>query len=349
MARINFSHGGNVYEFGRRQKMMIDFSSNINPLGLPLGAEKIIYKSVPYLLRYPDPDSAHLRTAIARRWGIDDENVLCGNGSIELIYLVMAALEFRNITIPMPSFSEYERAAFGAGVRCDFINLKEDAGFFLPPKAANIKNPLLICNPNNPTGNMLIMPDFADRMKAGLLIVDEAFLDFVPNEEKLTFIRRAASDKRVIVLRTFTKFFAMAGLRLGYLVAHKETIARLKRNTPPWNINYLAQVVGEKALADKAYAARTRELIKGERDFLYKGLGEISGIKFYASAANFILICITRPGVTAPRTYEHLLKDNILIRRCGNFRNLSDRFIRVAVKNRSENKLLIKALKKVIG
>lgn len=304
-------HGGNIYRY---DKDIIDFSANINPLGL---SKKIRQLDLERILHYPDPESKDLIRRIAKYWNIKEENILLGNGSTELIYLIMHTFRPRRVSIPVPAFSEYERAA---------MTIKDVRG-----RSSNI---LFICNPNNPTGGLVKIPLFK-----GLMVVDEAFMDFVPDEERHTMIRKAVKNKNIIVLRTFTKFFAIPGLRLGYLVAHKDLIKQLKRNQPPWNINALAQTAGA-VLGDKEYIEKTRGLIERERRFLLREISRIDGLKPIPSVTNFILVKVD----SAASLKKKLIKKGILVRDCSNFKGLGNGFIRVAVRKRSENKRLIEAL-----
>lgn len=304
-------HGGNIYKYG---KDIIDFSANINPLGLSKEIKRV---NLDRILHYPDPDSKELIKCIARYWRIGEENILLGNGSSELIYLIVYTFRPQKIFIPVPSFSEYERAAKIAG--------RWNGGVEL----------LFICNPNNPTGSLVKVPRFK-----GLKVVDEAFMDFLQDEDKHTMIWEATKNKKIIVLRTFTKFFAIPGLRLGYLIAHRDIIKRLKRYQPPWNINSLAQAVGI-VLEDKEYIEKTRRFIEKERQFLFRELSKIKGLKPLPSVVNFILVEVDSPAGLK----EKLIQKGILIRDCSNFRGLNNRFIRIAVRKRSENIRLIEALR----
>lgn len=345
MANLTFLHGGDIY--GVKGKGIIDFSANINPVGLPSQVKGDISRNFEAVLHYPDPQARGVRRKIAGYWKIDEQNILLGNGSAELIYLAISAYRPRTMLIPIPAFSEYERAARNIKSKMQFLKLGR--GFELDLPQSNNADMVFICNPNNPTGNLIV----EDRRMPGgladkLVVVDEAFMDFLPNQNEHTFVRRATRSRKIIVLRTLTKFFALPGLRIGYCVAHKEAIAKLKQYQHPWSTNCLAQLAAELVLGDKEYINRTYRLIAKERRFLINQLATIKGLRPYPSVANFILIKIEKEGITSKALKELLITRGVLIRDCSNFRGLDNRYIRVAVRSRKENLRLLAALRKSI-
>ncbi|MFH1903379.1 MAG: threonine-phosphate decarboxylase CobD [Candidatus Omnitrophota bacterium] len=344
---LNFSHGGNVREIERKTgKKMIDFSANINPLGLPRPVKNNLFQNWEKVLHYPDPEGQELKEKIGRYWGVAPDNILLGNGSAELIYLACFAFKPGQVFIPVPTFSEYERASKTAGSRISFLKLSEEKSFNLEDNIPS-EGALFLCNPNNPTGNLVLERTDTSRFK-GLTIIDEAFMDFLPDERKLTLIYEAIENKKIIILRTFTKFFALPGLRIGYLVACKENIDFLEQYRVPWNTNVFAQAAASLVLDDEEYIQKTRTFVKKEREFLLEAISSIKGLKPFPSVANFILIKIEKEGITAASLRAGLIDRGLLVRDCSNFRNLSNRFIRVAVRNHRDNLKLITALKNEI-
>lgn len=350
MANLRFLHGGNIYEVERqRKKRMLDFSANINPLGLPWRIKEAIYKNLDTILHYPDPEAKELTEKIAHYWNISPKNVLAGCGSIELIYLLMAQYRPKTVLIPRPTFSEYERAARSVKSRVRFLNLKEKEGFKLDISQISGADTLFLCNPNNPTGNLIINDrKRLEKLPGKLIVVDEAFMDFVPEEKRHTLIHVAKTNKKFIVLRTFTKFFALPGLRVGYLIAHKDVIKLLRRRQMPWSVNALAQLLATMMLDNTEYIKKTQRLIKNQRAFLFAELAKIKGASPYSSATNFLLIKIQKKNVTSSVLQKRLLKRGVLVRDCANFRGLNNKFIRIAVRSRKENRKLIDALRKAI-
>ncbi|MDD5495759.1 MAG: threonine-phosphate decarboxylase CobD [Candidatus Omnitrophica bacterium] len=348
MRNIDFSHGGDIYGIRRKGAgSIIDFSSNINPLGLPHSAKKAASGNIDAITRYPDIESRALKAGIADYWDISPENILCGNGSAELIYSLIEAYRPKIVHMPAPTFSEYERASSVVGSKVRFIRLREAEGFNLKNTDFRALKTVVMCNPNNPTGNLLIK-NRKIGLPQDLLIVDEAFMDFLPDEPRHTLIPRVVRDKRTIVIRTFTKFFAMPGLRLGYLVAHRDTINRIRSFMPPWNVNCMAETAALSILKDKKYIRLSRQFIEEEKDYLYDRITDIEGLRPYPPAANFILIKIEKKGFMSAVFAERLLKKGILIRDCANFRNLSGNFIRMAVRSRNENQKLIEEMKEIL-
>jgi threonine-phosphate decarboxylase len=361
MCSVDFLHGGNIYEIERKyKKEIIDFSANINPLGLPQEVKRALYKNFDKILHYPDLNAAGLVQKIAKYWGVNKKNILLGNGSAELIYLIAAAFRPGNTLIPMPTFSEYERAAKSAGSKISFLRLRASDHFRLNLSSVNLlprqnlrqragADLFFLCHPNNPTGNFIVNSSKSiERLINGLVVVDEAFMDFLPDQENYTLVWKAAKSKKIAVLRTFTKMFALPGLRIGYLVAHEDTIRRLKKHQPPWNTNSLAQLTAELILENKEYVKKSVRLVEKERRFLSNEIAKIGRFNPYPSLTNFLFIKIKGANFTSSLLRERLIQKGILIRDCANFRGLGNKFVRIAVRLHRENLKLIEALKEVI-
>ena len=349
MDYLDFSHGGNIHAIKKKyNKQIIDFSANINPLGLCSKARKAITINFDKIVHYPEPQAPDIRRKIAEYWGVSKGNVLVGNGSVELIYLIVSAFMPKAVAILIPTFSEYERASRRIKSRIRFIKLAKDNFKF--PVIKNVREDILfICNPNNPTGNIILSGrGIVEEDFNKLLVVDETFMDFLSQEKEYSFINRAKKSRKIIVLRTFTKFFALPGLRIGYLIAHKDVINFLARNQIPWSVNALAQAAAKAALDDKSYMRETKIYIKKEREFLFGEIKKIKGLVPYPSVTNFLLIKIGDKNLTSPVLVEKLIKKGLLIRDCSNFRGLNSKFIRVAVRSRKENQKLLKALREIL-
>lgn len=331
-----FEHGGDIY----RNKVRLDFSSNINPFGMPEGAAANIVNNADKLSVYPDAECAKLCSAIAKSENVRPENVLCGNGAAELIFAIVRALKPHRALLISPTFSEYERAL--SGVDCDikYFALNEENGFVLTERFLDFLENIdmvFICNPNNPVGNVIgreLMDKILEKCrKNGITaVVDECFMDFVTEGYSV--------KGNAVIIKAFTKFYAMAGLRLGYMIGDSKIIEDTKSAMPPWSVNGAAQAAGIAALGDTEYKTKSVKHINGERLFL---LGEFArlGFKTYGSQANFVFF------KGDAKLYEKLLNKGILIRQCGNFRGLDDRFYRAAVRLREENTELIKAIEEI--
>ena len=356
----NFVHGGNVYEISRqfaiREEDIVDFSANINPLGISaLAKENIVEGLSSFSVKYPDPDYLELRRAISGYLNVPSDDIIVGNGATELIYLFFRSLKPSSVLIPIPTFSEYERAARLAGCKTRHFLLEERDGFCLSP-AELIKNlegveALVLCNPNNPTGNLLpkhIVKEIACfcRDRNILMLIDETFVEFVDDVSSAMAIDILDEFKNIIVVRAFTKFFGMPGMRLGYGITKsvkiKEAIQSFKE---PWSVNSLAAAAGAAALRDEEYIKKSKSIISVERKYLLEELSKFSWLKPFNSSANFILIKILDEEISSSILRQRLIPLGILIRDASNFPGLSNRFIRVAVKDRKDNDKLISALK----
>jgi threonine-phosphate decarboxylase len=211
---------------------------------------------------------------------------------------------------------------------------------------------VFLCNPNNPTGQLVTKKEILEFTKdypKRLIVVDEAFMDFVEEEEEFTVIKEASSMQNLIVVRSLTKFYGFPGLRLGYLIACEPIINNLLRFKEPWTVNSLAQVAGQSAINDEAFKLNTRTFMSVEKRFLYEGLSKIKELHPFYPSANFILVRIGNDELTSLSLHDLLIKDKIIIRDCSNFIGLSDKYFRVAVRTRDENQRLLSALKGIMS
>lgn len=359
---MNKIHGGNIYEIAAKEGLdpakIIDFSASINPLGLsPKAWKKILKEGLSAILHYPDTHCSELRRALSEYHSIPEESILPGAGSTEFIYSLPRVLEFKRVLLVTPAFSEYENALESGERRPEihFFESREEDGFELNVEGLLMAltrgyEALYLCNPNNPTGILTDKRDLlrtlaqAEREKAWM-ILDEAFIDFIPKE---SLIRQAPVSSRLIIVRSLTKFFAMPGLRGGYLVSNPEVIGKFRDKTEPWAVNALAQIGAVESLRDRTFADRTLAYIRQERENLTLGLQGIPGFIPYPGSANYLLVQL-HPSLdlTAAELRAKLITRGILIRDCHSFHHLGPYFFRVAVRTRKENQALIKALGQV--
>lgn len=362
-------HGGNIYRFmeERTIKMddIIDFSASINPLGVPKSVIEKVKDNIKYLYHYPDPDTKQLTQAIGKHLGIDPQSIICGNGSTELIYLIVRALKPEKVLIPIPTFSEYERAFKGLHPeknikeKISYLILWEKNGFEINPEkfiaamsgndsSATYKSSLttsvdmaFLCNPNNPPGGLMKKEDVLKIVEAAknlkcYLVVDEAFIDFIPEE---SMIKEAQNNPYLIVLRSMTKFYALSGMRIGYGVFPSTILDTIRKHKEPWTVNTLAQLAGITALNDAAYNSQTFKVIRSEKKTLEDGF-KVLGITYFPSSANFYLI----KHDNAQKIITALRNKGIMVRDCSNFMGLDGSYMRVAVKSNKENMKLLKEL-----
>ncbi|WP_166392551.1 threonine-phosphate decarboxylase CobD [Candidatus Nitrosotalea sp. TS] len=339
------AHGG-VYSAGLEfDPKILDFSSNVNPLGFPSTIKNDLKKNSNLFSVYPDSDSTRLRTHLENYTGIPKNQIIIGNGATEIIYnFSKAFLNKRNVSIPIPTFGEYESAARLNGARVSYfktMNLNQDIDNFL--KIIPKNHCIFVCNPNNPTGiltsqkNMLKILDLSHD-KSVLVFVDECFIELASNPKESIASKLHEFDN-LFILRSMTKSFGLAGLRVGYGLGSKKMIEILNKIKIPWNVSGIAQNIAIRALSDRSHLKKTRKLIEKERNFLDSSISKIDGFSCYGSDANFILI---KSKISSKQLQKKLLKKNILIRDCSSFRGLDSKFIRVAVRTHDENQRLVK-------
>jgi threonine-phosphate decarboxylase len=343
-------HGGNIYAASQKtgipEDRILDFSASVNPLGVPKSVAVTIRENIKNLPNYPEPFAEQLSLHLGRHLGIDARSIICGNGSTELIYLVIRALDPEKVLIPAPTFSEYERACgMQRETRVVRYGLRRENNFDLNLDefiaAMDGCNMAFICNPNNPTGRLLTRDEAlkiahaAERLHC-CLVVDEAFIDFVPEHSVITDVER---NPYLIVLRSLTKFYALSGLRIGYGVFPGALIERVKKYKEPWTVNTLAQRAGMAAIKDTSYETETFGVLRKGKKFLENGLNEL-GIEYVPSAINYYLIRLKN----AQEVIVSLRGKGILVRDCSNFAGLDGSYIRIAVKSVRNNALLLKEL-----
>ena len=354
-----FTHGGNVYEAKRflgKQKV-IDFSANINPLGLSTKIKNALIDNIEAVLHYPDAGATELRSAICKQYGVKDRNLMLGNGVTELLYLLMRVLKPKDIILPVPSFNEYERAALQVNPSIHYVYLKEEEGFkvnFSVLEEKLIDQSLIILgNPNNPIGNLLQLSRFEDFLKIAEkrncnVMVDESFIDFLPNSQEKTTRGFIEKYDNLYILHSMTKFFAIPGLRLGFGIFPPDIVEKLYLATDCWNVNVLAQIAGKEGIADKDYIAKSREKIIEIRERFLKNLLTIKKIKVYPTSTNFFLINIDNLDISSDKICKLFAQEGILVRNCANFIGLSDKYIRIAINNDKANEVFYKTFKKII-
>ncbi|HZG77740.1 MAG TPA: threonine-phosphate decarboxylase CobD [Paenibacillus sp.] len=348
-----YGHGGDLRTaaalYGRPAESFVDFSSNMNPWGPPEGAREAMLRAWDRVDAYPDPAARELRAALAEKHGVPIEAIWVGNGAAEAIDLALRAVKPTEAALAAPGFAEYETAVAHAGGRARFMELSADNAFAISAEdvraaAAAGADAIVLGHPNNPTGRLLA----SDVVEAALdafrgVVVDEAFLDFSPEEEALTLVRRAAERPGLFVTRSLTKFYAIPALRLGYVVAHPDDIARIRALAVPWSANGIALEVGVAALADRDFAERTLRWLPPERDRLAESLAGL-GLRVFPSAANYVLARLPA-GVGAGALQTALGREGVLVRSGLTFRALEpDAYIRLAVKKREANERLLGAL-----
>jgi cobyric acid synthase CobQ/L-threonine-O-3-phosphate decarboxylase len=349
-------HGGNLNALARQsgldRREILDFSASINPLGPPDGLRPALAAAIDRLVDYPDPVCTELVAALAQRHGVPSEQIVVGNGSSELLFAVARACNDLRAVIPVPSYSDYAAAVEAAGREVRFHPLREEDGFVLDSDVLDAvlrpQDVVFLGQPNNPTGMLFDAERFlalAEKQTETAFVVDEAFAPFVEGYRTLI----GTVPDNVIVVRSLTKFYAIPGLRLGYLVASPDMVQRIRRQLAPWSVNSLAQEAALTLLADDDYARRTIVAVRQERERLASELSSLPGVYVYPSNANYLLVRLARGDLDARRLAERLLRQGIAIRTFGPGEHLDRRFFRVAVRSAEENERLCAALAMAFG
>lgn len=328
----------------------IDFSSNINPLGVPNGLKDIIYNKIDELTFYPDIKYRKLKKKIAVYLGCKDENVVVGNGAVEIIDDTIMALGKKVITTT-PAFSEYSLRGQVHNKRVIEVKYNKD---FTVNTNALIKHLeegdlIILGNPNNPTG-LRVEPNKLDMLykevvkKDAYLLLDEAFFEFAPKDYDSINLFKKSKYKNIIILRAATKFFGMPGIRLGYACTSKDIAEKINKIKLPWSINTIAEIAGNYIFDNKDYIEKSIDLIFEERKFMMDELKKISWIKAYNTDTNYILIQLLKSN--EKEIFNFFARNGILVRKCSSFKELGNRYIRVAIKDRKNNKKLIEVFNK---
>jgi len=348
-----FKHGGNVYKFSIENNIpienIVDFSANINPLGISEKGKESFLDSIKLISHYPDTDYYRLKNVISKLNNVKEEEVFLGNGAIELIYKTFNIIRPNKTLIVSPSFVEYERALKTLNLKYTHFILLEEEEFILDiDKIINVVGEyelIVICSPNNPTGKLINKEEIIKlliSMGKSKLFIDESFIDFT--DEKESLVSEISGFQNLFILRSLTKFYAIPGLRIGYLLTSNEVYRdEFYRSFVPWGINTVAYEVAISSLLDSEYIENTKKYINIERNRLINKLNMFKFIKVYSSDANFIFFKTLRDI-----DLENRLKSyGIMIRKCDNYMGLDKNFYRIAIKLKEQNNLLIDAFEEI--
>ncbi|MFM7365869.1 MAG: threonine-phosphate decarboxylase CobD [Cuspidothrix sp.] len=348
------AHGGNLTWAaalaGCPPDAIVDFSASISPLGPPNSVIAGIISQLDNLRNYPDPEYSELRLALSQFHQIPPEWILPGNGSAELLTLVGRDLgKLAGTVLLTPAFGDYYRtlASYGAKVLEFPVNLfeeREEDSFLLPQlRLEGSELGLLLNNPHNPTGRLFSRESVLPYLeKFALVVVDEAFMDFLPPQQEQSLIKLVQEQENLVVLRSLTKFYSLPGLRLGYAIAHPRRLALWKSWRDPWPVNTLAAAAAIAALQDTKFQDLTWEWLPRARNQLFQGLASIPGLHPLQGSVNYLLVESTSSSIGLQKTL--LQQHQILIRDCLSFKELGDRFFRVAVRTTLDNQRLLNAL-----
>lgn len=344
-------HGGDTLSYkDYYDGDLIDFSSNINPLGTPEGLYEELIKSFESLTAYPDIKYRKLKDSIADYLACKNSNILVGNGAMEIIDNFI--MKGRRIVTTMPAFAEYSLRARAHGKDLKEIPYGSDFNIDLDIIEQTIKKDdlLVVGNPNNPTGLriekdiLLELYKIVDK-KGGYLLLDEAFYEFAPKDYDSIQLFKEFNYRNVAIIRAATKFFALPGIRLGYACANKDKVEEIENIQLPWSVNALADIAGQYIFKDREYIDRSKEYIEGERQYLARELSKLSWLKAYPTQTNYQLIKLYK--LDEDYLFKYFLSRGIVIRKCSSFTGLDKQYIRVAIRSMEDNSRLINIFKEV--
>jgi threonine-phosphate decarboxylase len=356
-------HGGNTLQmaqqFGLQPDQIIDFSANINPLGMPASLKSAIINNLNLAERYPDIDYQQLHHHLAKHHHCLADQVIAGNGATELIFLWAKQLAPRRALLVEPSFAEYRRALAAINCQIDTFTLSEKDQFCLTETVLEALSPnidcLILCTPNNPTGR-LIDPALLNAIlrrcqKLNInVLLDESFIDFIPNSQgAIGYLERFPN---LSLLRSVTKFFAIPGIRLGFLMSHDTALlGQIHQQREPWTINAFAALAGEILFADNDYIQHSHQWLAEQQRYLYQALCKFEQLSVYPTSTNYLFFKLNHQpnNLTRLNLQTELMHFGILIRSCANYRGLTEDYYRVAIKSAQDNITLISAMSTILS
>ena len=336
-------------------KNIIKFGANVNPLGLSENVKQQLASRLDILSSYPDRDYTTLRNTISEYCNVPAEFILPGNGSSELIALLIQERNPKHTLILGPTYSEYSRELSFSGSTQEYYHLREEDNFVLNvddlcQTLEGNYDFLIICNPNNPTSSAITREDLQKLLtfcaeKNIFVMIDETYVEFAPDISEITAVTLTKEFTNLMVLRGVSKFYAAPGMRLGYgITGNLDFLKKMNEKQVPWSLNSLGALAGELMLQDKDYIHRTRELILSERTRLLQALVEIPTYKTYPAYANFILLKIQKPVLTSYDVFDACIRQGLMIRDCSSFECLDGEYIRFCIMNLEDNTRLLNIL-----
>ena len=334
---------------------IVRFGANVNPLGLSEKVKTDIAAHVDLLSSYPDREYTSLRETISEYCSVPAEFILPGNGSSELIALLIDARAPKRTLILGPTYSEYSRELAISGSTQEYYHLKEEQDFRLDVDdlcrtLSEGYDFLIICNPNNPTSSAILHDDMEQLLTFCtehdiFVMIDETYVEFAPNISAVTAVPFTKRFQNLMILRGVSKFFAAPGMRFGYgITGNINFLKKMKEKQIPWSLNSIGAFAGEKMFKDQDYIRRTRELILSERDRMYRAVSEMPGYKAYEPYANFILLKILKEGVTSADIFDRCIRKGLMIRDCASFQCLEGEYIRFCIMMPEDNTRLLQEL-----
>ena len=353
-------HGSDIEKicsyYNLKKEDIVKFGANVNPLGLSPKAGRAIAEHVDILSSYPDREYTSLRNTISSYCNIPADFILPGNGSSELISLLIQERAPKHTLILGPTYSEYSRELSFSGSTQEYYHLQESNDFEpdIPDLCRKLEQGydfLILCNPNNPTSSAITQEELRRLIgfcaeKNIFVMIDETYVEFAPDINAITAVPLTREFTNLMVLRGVSKFFAAPGMRLGYgITGNMDFLAKMCEKQTPWSLNSLGAFAGEIMLQDEDYIKETRNLILSERDRMIRELKDTDTYKIYPAYANFILLRILKNGLTSYDVFEACIRQGMMIRDCSSFQCLDGEFVRFCIMMPEDNSRLVKVLK----
>ena len=360
MSETMHFHGSDIEAieayYGIPKETIVGFGANVNPLGLSQKLQTEIANNLHIITAYPDRNYVSLRNAIGTYCNVNPNHIVVGNGSTELISLLIQHLHPKRALLLGPTYSEYERELELCGGEMVYYDLLPEYEFqvqvdeFLSQLSDDI-DLLILCNPNNPTSSAITV----ETMKKIMLycrehnifvMVDETYVEFAPDIQAISSMPFVAEFDNLMIIRGVSKFFAAPGLRLGYgVTSNKAFMDVLHTHQNPWTLNSIGAFAGELMVQDTDYISRTRTLILSERERIYNELMKIPSLHTFEPIANFFLVKIQKEGITSAEVFDFLIRKGLMIRDCSSFTSLKGEYIRFCIMNPEDNTRLLDGLK----
>ena len=340
------------------QNSITNFAGNVNPLGLPASVKEAVATHADLFSSYPDREYLSLRNVLSNYCDVPADYILPGNGSSELIALLIEARAPKHTLILGPTYSEYSRELTFSGSTQDYYHLQETSDF--RPDLDDLFHTLsdgydflIICNPNNPTSSAIFRDELKEllafcKRKNIFVMIDETYVEFAPDISAITAVPLTKQFSNLMVLRGVSKFYAAPGMRFGYgITGNSEFLKTMREKQIPWSLNSLGAFAGEMLFQDHDYYQQTRNLILSERQKMYETIKKLPTFKIYPAYANFLLVKILKDGITSFDVFERCIQKGLMIRDCSSFQCLEGEYVRFCIQMPEENQRLLDLLQTI--
>lgn len=355
-------HGSDIEKISAcyhiKKEAIVNFAGNVNPLGLPASVKEAVATHADLFSSYPDREYLSLRNVLSNYCDVPADYILPGNGSSELIALLIEARAPKHTLILGPTYSEYSRELTFSGSTQDYYHLQETSDFRadlddLFHTLSDGYDFLIICNPNNPTSSAIFRDELKEllafcKRKNIFVMIDETYVEFAPDISAITAVPLTKQFSNLMVLRGVSKFYAAPGMRFGYgITGNSEFLKTMREKQIPWSLNSLGAFAGEMLFQDHDYYQQTRNLILSERQKMYETIKKLPTFKIYPAYANFLLVKILKDGITSFDVFERCIQKGLMIRDCSSFQCLEGEYVRFCIQMPEENQRLLDLLQTI--